>query len=233
MFIDRGGCEVVQLSRFQTMQHPAMAQIEGYWEGLRRGRPVPLRAEVDPRGIDRALEYAFILERIAPGVARFRLAGMHLNDLLGMEVRGMPLTAFFNPEARRQVTDALEHLFEEPAKVRFHLSSEAGFGRPEMTGSLVLLPLKSDLGDISRALGCLVTDGDPGRTPRRFDLDRTEIRALRASLVTEFDEVSEEPEEVPGLAEAAASYEAAPPAPQDEPSLPAERAYLRLVHSRD
>ncbi|MEM1421046.1 MAG: PAS domain-containing protein, partial [Pseudomonadota bacterium] len=61
------------------MQHPGLSLVEAYWEGLRAGRLVPRRADVDPRGIDQALEYSFILERIAPGMARFRLAGMHLN----------------------------------------------------------------------------------------------------------------------------------------------------------
>ena len=57
---------------------------------------MPRRAEIDPRGIENALEYAFILERIAPGMARIRLAGIHLSDLMGMEVRGMPLTSFID-----------------------------------------------------------------------------------------------------------------------------------------
>ena len=67
-------------------QFPAINEVEAYWEGLRMGRTVPMRSEIDPRGIERALEFTFILERIAPGLARFRLSGMHLNDLLGMEV---------------------------------------------------------------------------------------------------------------------------------------------------
>jgi hypothetical protein len=227
------------------MQHPALAQIEGYWEGLRRGRPVPLRAEVDPRGIDLALEYAFILERIAPGVARFRLAGMHLNDLMGMEVRGMPLTAFFNPEARRQVTDALEHLFEEPAKIRFHMTAETSGGRPELAGSLILLPLKSDLGDISRALGCLVTEGAAGRTPRRFGLERVDVKPLLESAMQEEKPPVARPTPEPaGLAEDPARFNhadgsATPDAAKAEPSgqderrpLSAERAYLKLVHTK-
>nr|WP_256388235.1 PAS domain-containing protein [Pseudoruegeria sp. SK021] len=157
------------------MKHPAMAQVEAYWEGLRGGRPIPFRSEIDPRGIDRALEHAFILERIAPGVARFRLAGSHLNDLMGMEVRGMPVTTLFTPDARRQISDAMEHLFEQPATVRFHLVAETGFGKPALTADVLLLPLKSDLGDVSRALGCLVTEGQIGRTPRRFDLEAVEV----------------------------------------------------------
>ncbi|NCU21311.1 PAS domain-containing protein, partial [Candidatus Falkowbacteria bacterium] len=86
----------------------ALADLRSYWEALRQGRPVPARAEVDPRGIERALDYTFLLERIAPGMGRFRLAGMHLNDLMGMEVRGMPLSTFFAPLSRKPAAELLE-----------------------------------------------------------------------------------------------------------------------------
>lgn len=236
------------------MQHPALSQIEGYWDGLRRGRPVPLRAEVDPRGIDQALEYAFILERIAPGIARFRLAGQHLNTLMGMEVRGMPMTALFSPDARRRVTEALEHLFEEPARIRIQLVSPGTAGRPELTGTLVLLPLKSDLGDISRALGCLVSEGSTGRTPRRFDVERVDITSLLGDR-GEYDvqRTERRTQHAPaGLSEPEPPrYTTAESAPAAEPDVPpapdagsaagpggarpdgSRPPHLRLVHSRD
>lgn len=77
----------------------ALNQVESYWEALRGTRMMPKRSEIDPRGIESALEYTFILERIAPGMARLRIAGSHLSDLMGMEVRGMPLTSFITPTA--------------------------------------------------------------------------------------------------------------------------------------
>ena len=92
-----------------------LAQVEAYWEALRGTRLMPSRAEIDPRGIEQALEYSFIVERIAPGIARMRIAGSHLSDLMGMEVRGMPLTSFITPGSRRQVSDTLEEVFETPA----------------------------------------------------------------------------------------------------------------------
>lgn len=236
-----GSDSVVSISWVRsTMQHPALAQVEAYWEGLRDGRPLPFRADVDPRGIDQALEFAFILERIAPGVARFRLAGMHLNDLMGMEVRGMPLTSFFTPEARRTLSDALEHLFEEPAKVRVKLKSTGGIGKPEIVGELLLLPLKSDLGDVSRAIGCLVSDGKVGRTPRRFDVVEINVVGLDETSKFEISVETEEPS-VPaaeqGFAEGQRSFTPATPSnptpPAPGPNKAAERPYLRLVHSND
>ncbi|WP_232830666.1 PAS domain-containing protein [Tropicimonas sp. IMCC34011] len=156
----------------------AISAVEAYWKEIRASRPVPFRSEVDPRRIEDALEYAFILERIAPGIARFRLAGMHLSDLMGMEVRGMPLTAMFMPEARRPVSDTLERVFSGPAAATLTMAGQRGTGRPPLDARLILLPLRSDMGDITRVLGCLVSEGPIGRAPRRFELRQTQISPI-------------------------------------------------------
>lgn len=166
----------------KDMRFPAMSEVRAYWEALRNGRLVPLRSEIDPRGIERALEYAFILEKVAPRVTRFRLAGMHLTDLMGMEVRGMPLTALFTPEARVQVAAMTEAVFATPQIAELSLSAETGFGKPAMDAHLLILPLRSDLGDINRALGCLVADGHIGRAPRRFTVTDVRLAAIAEGL---------------------------------------------------
>ncbi|WP_038131063.1 PAS domain-containing protein [Thioclava indica] len=153
-------------------------ELRAYWEGLRKGRAVPPRSEVNPRGIERALEFSFILERVAAGMGRFRLAGMHLNDLMGMEVRGMPLSALFAPDGRKKIAEITEAVFTDPAIAEVELCAETGIGKPEMMARLLILPLTSDFGDVSRALGCLVAEGEIGRTPRRF-----EVAGLRMSSI--------------------------------------------------
>lgn len=202
------------------MTFPAIRQVEAYWDGLRRGRAVPLRSEIDPRGIESALEYAFVLERIAPGLARFRLAGMHLTELMGMEVRGMPITSFFVPEDRGALSDALEGLFEKPETLELKLCAETGIGKPKLDARLLLLPLKSDLGDISRVLGCMVSDGVIGRAPRRFKLVECRHSQIeqRKTQVTEHSPVA-------GFAESAKPF-----APGRRPHKPPK---LRLVKSDD
>lgn len=220
--------------RASRMKHPAIAQIEGYWEALRGDRQVPLRAEVDPRGIEQALENAFILERIAPTVARFRLAGMHLNELMGMEVRGMPVTALFEPADRTTVTTILEHVFEQPAKARLRLDAAPGaWTQAGPVGELILLPLRSDLGDISRALGCLVTDGAPvGRAPHRFRIVSEDVKPLqglvRTVLHPDYPAADKRhPEDAPALREATAPYA------DENHDMSARAPHLRLVHDSD
>ncbi len=170
---------VIQMSEYQPETgFAAVAQVEAYWDALRRGRLMPKRSEIDPRGLELALENAFILERIAPGIARLRVAGTHLTDLMGMEVRGMPLTTFFAPSHRRLVADALEEMFQTPASCMLRLSSPAVPSRPAIDAKMILLPLKSDLGDVSRALGCLVSKGEIGVAPRRFEVTDHQFEPL-------------------------------------------------------
>ena len=68
MVHDFGGNVVPLFTERQKMSFPAIAQMDAYWEALRRGQLIPKRSDVDPRGIEAALEHAFILERIAAGV---------------------------------------------------------------------------------------------------------------------------------------------------------------------
>ncbi|MDZ4094974.1 MAG: PAS domain-containing protein, partial [Paracoccaceae bacterium] len=118
------------------LRHAMVHQVRAYWEGLRRGPVLPRRADIDPRGIEGALEGAFILDRIAPGMARFRLAGMGLVELMGMEVRGMPLSAMFDPMGRSRLAEGLEQVFTTPAILDLHLEAERGIGRPALSGRM-------------------------------------------------------------------------------------------------
>lgn len=155
-----------------------LREVEAYWDLLRDGRLMPDRAELDPRGLPSALPHSFLLERIAPGIARIRVAGRHLSDLMGIDVQGLPFTSHFLPEARPAIIETLSALFEEPAVARLRLSSPGGIARKPLTADLLLLPLRDDLGDVTRAVGCLVSDGAIGRTPRRFLVDDAERQML-------------------------------------------------------
>ncbi|MEP1522811.1 PAS domain-containing protein [Ascidiaceihabitans sp.] len=206
----------------------ALNQVESYWEALRGTRMMPKRSEIDPRGIESALEYTFILERIAPGMARLRIAGSHLSDLMGMEVRGMPLTSFITPTGRRQISDTLEEVFQRPAACEVRMSAESGSGKPHMDARMLLLPLKSDLGDVSRVLGCFVAHGEVGRSPRRFDVVGAKIRPIMAPATLP-QATLEEPLEV--ITKIQGSTDTS--MPMDRPKDFKEVSYLRLIKTDD
>ena len=213
-----------------------LAEVRGYWEGLRQGSDLPRRDEIDPRGIVGALENTFLLERVAPGVARFRLAGMQLHDLMGMDVRGMPLTALIDPAGRGRISDQLESVFAGPGSLEVWLEAERGLGRPALEARMLLLPLLGNRGASDLALGCLAIHGAMGRAPRRFVIsgimaEKIERRPTQRRDVVRADDDLRGPVPVapmPGLAEMANTYTpAAPPRP------PRGKPNLRLVHSRD
>ncbi|MEM6727601.1 MAG: PAS domain-containing protein [Pseudomonadota bacterium] len=214
----------------KTQRFEGIAALEAYWQAVRGDRIVPLRADIDPRGIEGALDFAFIVERVTAGVIRFRLAGSQLNELMGMDVRGMPITAFFGTGSRAELLDAVEGVFDGPTVIEFALESAAGAGRPELPGQMILLPLKSDLGDISRAIGCFPTRGAMGRAPRRFELASSIARRPLDDGITT-DPITRRPLRAlkapePGFAE--------PPAPFERPTRPkSERPYLKLVRDDD
>lgn len=223
---------VIAMSEYQPETgYPAVAQVEAYWEALRGNRLLPKRSEIDPRGIERALENAFILERVAPGIARLRIAGSHLNDLMGMEVRGMPLTALFTPNSRRDMADLLEEVFQAPACSTLTLRSESGVGGRPLDARMVLLPLKSDLGDVSRILGCLASKGDRGPNVRRFDILSHHTRHIAIDTHRPSRHLpSVVPPAAPlGLAETGTPFQGKP-TQATQPARKAKRPpYLRLI----
>lgn len=218
---------VSDLARMQRARHYApLSQIEAYWTALRGTRLMPLRSEIDPRGLTGALENCFVLERIAPGLARLRVAGSHLTDMMGMEVRGMPISAFLSAESRQDFGMALEEIFETPAIGTFDLSSPSSLGRPAMVGRIMLLPVRSDLGDASRLLGGIVTEGEAGRVPRRFDITRTKLTQVYGRDVKTY-----QPTEMPQSRadQAAAQPVPAPASPEQFRQVLADVPYLKIV----
>lgn len=180
------------------------AEVRAYWEGLRRCGSIPHRADLDPRGLAGVLDQVFVGERIGAGLVRLRIAGTALTEIGGLEMKGLPLSVLFLPEARVRLTEVMERVLTLPQVAELHLEAARGVGRPALHGRLLLLPLHSNGGTRDLVLGCLATTGETGRAPRRFTI----TRAVET-----------------GLAQREAGL--APP----EAGPVQRRAHLRLVHS--
>lgn len=219
------GTNVISIAPARTEAHfPSISRVDAYWEALRNGRLMPARGDVDPRGIADMLEFAFVLEKIAPGVARMRLAGMHLNDLMAMEVRGMPITAMFLPEARRALQTVLESVLESPAKAQLTLESDSGLTRPKLEAQMVLLPLKDEYGRPTRVLGALQAKGKIGRGPRRFRIISLSVEPLLGDTDQHYPMPEMQERRTNQVAETPSTFEGQ----SDEVS-----GFLRLVHDAD
>lgn len=217
------GAEIVPLWVHQDkMDDSPLKDMRDYWDELCAGRVVPLRSEVDPRAISTSLENGFILERSQPGSVRFRLAGTHLSELMGMEVRGMPLRAFVDPTTRNAFSTTLERVFDGPEVHEYRLISSQP-NAPKMTARMLILPLKSDQGSIDRALGCMVASRSVGLTPRRFKIAETRIVSLKDGQV--FRKIEETA--VSGFSEPKTTFEPS----EHAAKRPTGKPNLRLVKS--
>lgn len=202
---------IIPLHKFRPGQtvNP-LRLVEGYWSALREGNDLPKRSQVHPRGLSDVLEYVFILERVAPGVARFRIAGSQWTALAGMEVRGMPISSFFRTTGRADMAAALEACFDTPAVIEAHLTARSLQRAPDVPGKLIMLPMRCDLGRISRILGAAKMSG-----PMVSDAYRLEMSDVSVKPV-----FGDRPAPPPSAHTAA-------------PTSTPRRPHLELVHSSD
>ncbi len=154
-----------------TLRDPLLLDLERYWRTLRHASQIPARSDLNPNQIDDVLPHAFILQRVAPGMARFRVAGQRLHDLLKMDARGMPLSTLFDPQERNTVQDLIEEAFNSPAILGLPLISHGSLLRPTVHAAMLLLPMQDDKGQNSRLLGALVVPQMQYNRPRRFVID--------------------------------------------------------------
>jgi len=202
------GCSVLKLvmARSMKISDPVLQDLVDYWERLRDGGEVPYRSEIDPRQFEYALEDMFILEDLGNGNVRIRLAGMHLCELMGMELRGMSVRALMRPEHRNAFDGALSQVLRDPAVGCFDLIAFTPTGR-KLRAAMILLPLRNDFGDVARILGCLRVHGDVAEGgPLRFAIEEAQLRQVP---VRQND--PETRQALPGFAEPQASFEPEPP----------------------
>jgi hypothetical protein len=182
-----------------------LSSLKTYWERLRAGRIAPYRAEIDPRQFESALENMFIIERLGPDNMRIRLAGMKICEMMGMEVRGMQPGFLLDEADRARFDRLLNVVMTEPAVVELRLAAQNRAGTYRAT--MLLMPLRSDFGEINRVIGCTSGEGDLYAPPLAFAIQDVAVTPVEPSL-------SAEPKQLmPGFAEEPAAY-APPPAPK-------------------
>ncbi len=190
------------------MNDVMIASLKSYWERLRAGRIAPYRAEIDPREFETALDNMFIVERIAPGNLRLRLAGMKICEIAGMEVRGMQPGLFVAEPDQARFERLLDVVMSEPAVVEIGL--ETNVQPAPSRATMLLMPLRSDFGEINRVLGCLGLDSPFFHPPLTFTLKNVSINPVQAVAA----ETSSRSRALPGFAEDMLGFEPPETAPK-------------------
>jgi len=156
-----------------------LSSLKSYWERLRAGRIAPYRAEIDPRQFEAALENMFIIERVGPDNMRIRLAGMKICEMMGMEVRGMQPGFLVEETDRIRFERLLNVVMNEPSVVELQLEAPHRFGVYPAT--MLLMPLRSDFGEINRVLGCTSGDGEVAAAPLAFSIRDVAVTPIEPS----------------------------------------------------
>lgn len=183
-----------------------LSTLKSYWERLRAGRIAPYRAEIDPRQFESALENMFIIEKLSFDNLRIRLAGMKICEMMGMEVRGMQPAFFFDESDRLRFDRLLNVVMSEPAVVELKLSADSRAGRYRAT--MLLMPLRSDFGEINRVLGCTSGQGEMFAAPLAFRIDDVTMTPIEPSRASETQHA------LPGFAEEQAGFAGPSAAPK-------------------
>ena len=199
-----------------------LSSLRTYWDRLRAGRVAPYRAEIDPRQFEPALENMFIIEKLAPDNMRIRLAGMKVCEMMGMEVRGMQPAYLIDEADRTRFDRLLNVVMGEPAVVELRLAAPNRAGTYRAT--MLLMPLRSDFGDVNRVIGCTSGKGDLFNPPLAFAIEDVAVTPVEPSQGAEVRQP------MPGFAEAQAAFAPASAAPapklrtiEGNPNAPARR----------
>lgn len=159
------------------MKHPSARALLAYWDRLRNGRAAPERAEIDPAEIGRLLGDIFLLENGDNPRHAVRLAGTRLCALIGHEMRGRGLGAFFAAEDRPTLFGLLEAVADGQIPAVASLLGETDDGR-SVDLEMLLLPLRHRGRTHARMFGSIVPLDVPYWTGTE-PLARLRIKTLR------------------------------------------------------
>lgn len=109
-FKARGRTASALMPQAAALPFAGLAEVRAYWEGLRRRNQLPLRSQLDPRGLAGALDRVFIAERIGRGLVQVRIAGSGLVALAETDPRGLPLSCLFAADSRPVLAQVLENM---------------------------------------------------------------------------------------------------------------------------
>lgn len=155
---------------------PLLEEAWRYWTSLREGADLPHRSALDPKEMKTILGHSMILDRVRHGTVRVRLGGRVMQQIMGMEVRGLPMRAFFDLQDRGRAVALIEKVFDGPCSLELDLISQTDAGL--VTGRMLVLPLRDAVGAVTKAMVVFVTDRPVTDAPRRFGVTNSTLVAL-------------------------------------------------------
>ena len=143
------------------MKHRNNHFAVGYWSLIRRGRPAPDQADIDPKALKRLLPFVFLLDARHSSFV-YRLAGTTLCERYGGELRGRNFLEQWDRDSRTRLPALMKMALVEPAPL--WLSSVGTTEDRKMVEiETVLMPMTFNAGARERFLGVaqVMTDVSP------------------------------------------------------------------------
>lgn len=176
-----------RMARSDEIIHAETRSLLAYWQGLRRGRVAPFRAEVDPRDMTCEARHLFIIEVLADGTQRFRLAGTGLIDTFSMELRGHSTRIIMEGRAQESFAALIAETLAEPG-IGYARLSPAGLHGGDLW-EMLLLPLRSENGTMDRVIGLMHQLAGMRRSerllPLRFTFEEMWIEPIEVTSTDE------------------------------------------------
>lgn len=169
--------DLIRFQRHSTRAGADLGPVMAYWNSLRQGRVVPDRADLNPEALRPYLAQSGIVERTQAGGAKIRIAGRHLEQVMGMNMRGMPLRSLFALSHRSRLDAVVSEMFEGPKLLTLSLAAVFD-AQPIASGHMALMPLADMQGTISRALMVLTPQSPPERIPCRFRIRHAHLALI-------------------------------------------------------
>lgn len=158
------------------MRQQATRELYAYWNGLRRQRAAPDRADIDPAAIRSILSDTFMIEADRDSLFPLRLSGARVNALWARDLKGRSFLDLWGEDSAN-VAAVLRTVMDGACPVVAGAQTRLA-SRAPVDVELLLLPLRHHGRTHARVLGSLVT-GDIPEWIGLIPIERLELRSLR------------------------------------------------------
>jgi hypothetical protein len=128
------------------INHPTLVAAYRYWNGKRRGRAMPQRADIDPAEIVPLLPHIFMVDiKRDPLLFKYRLIGTAIVDFLGRDFTGRAIDATsYDPAKAAELQKIIATAVTQARPVACKGTVFYVPGREWMLTEAVLMPLSKD-----------------------------------------------------------------------------------------
>lgn len=138
------------------MDEEVLSNIHAYWCNLRRDRPMPARADIDPAEIPKILPYLMLTDVLENGQFRYRLIGTEVERSFGAPVTGRTLEELMFGEYLAYMTGLYRRVVEEKRPI-FSVSRYGGTDRDHpLFTKRVMMPLSNQGASVDMVLSAQV-----------------------------------------------------------------------------